>query len=79
MPSVILSVKGTISEYHFCREMSAVEESLMQIRGAVTIVTIALKRSQGGEEYRLEKGWKSTRGLPCGIVCGRMENTTVSH
>lgn len=29
--------------------MSVVEESLMQIRGAVTLVTIALKRSPGVE------------------------------
>lgn len=52
MPLVILSVKGTILEnrfFSFCREMSVVEESLMQIRGAVTLVTIALKRSPGVE------------------------------
>lgn len=49
LPLVVRSVKGTILEDHFCREVSAVEESLMQMRGAVTFVTIALKRSPGVE------------------------------
>ena len=53
MPLGSLSVKSTILEnrsfFFFGREMSVVEESLMQIRGAVTLVTIALKRSPGVE------------------------------
>lgn len=59
LPLVVRSVKDTILEDHFCREVSAIEESLMQIRGAVTLVTIALKGAQR---------WRGiqTRGRPEG-------------
>lgn len=47
LPLVVRAVKGAILEGQFCREVSAVEESLMQMRGALTLVTIALKGAQG--------------------------------